>query len=419
MFVATIPTQAMTVILTNSDTSGWNMAQAQALQPWVQSSCTYNYAEDIQGTPGLFVSFGDANPKVNDLILYSDLDFSVESGQSRRGLSFVARANATDNTMISWFALNGTDINHSSLLVSTVQYTSPLNSESHYLITACVIDAIWYGTPVKYTVESNVVSANESAIPTFAETDARVVISPEWADAATGLYLSAMPRLDALGLSTDIAQNASPLLALAMADASDLSDYLPHWRDDLGDETGQVTRFTKDHSYDTLKHETFLSSTQFDSIVRFIDSEHLLQRYDEVLVFAYHDWTNPSSLAQYPIKHYVSGYGYDSSTIPVRLSLVVLCLYILAVTAYTAYSLVTGHTATSWDSIGEVVMLALASRQPEHIKGCSVGVETLSTYRKPVNIRVHKTKNEAEMIFEDDPGLLKTDYKELELNERY
>lgn len=100
-------------------------------------------------------------------------------------------------------------------------------------------------------------------------------------------------------------------------------------------------------------------------------------------------------------------------------SLTVLCVYLLAVTGYTIYSLVTGRTATSWDSSGEVVMLALNSRQPEHIKGSSVGVGTLATYRKPMNIRMHSKKNDAEMIFEDDLGLQKNEYKLVEANERY
>lgn len=48
------------------------------------------------------------------------------------------------------------------------------------------------------------------------------------------------------------------ILALGMADASNLIDYLPHWLDDNGDEfvEGYVTTFTADYDYDYPKDQT-------------------------------------------------------------------------------------------------------------------------------------------------------------------
>lgn len=185
--------QAVTFLMTKSDSSGWDMAQARALQPWVESSCTHNYAETAQDTPNSFVSFGDAYAKLNNLIAYANLDFSLESGQSRTAPLFMPRVNSAKNITVSWFALDGTNIDHSSPLVSTAQYTVSDGSNLHYYISACVIDALRHATPVNYTVDSGVVSTDVSVVSAFAETTMKIGMSLGWANAVTGQYLSAMP----------------------------------------------------------------------------------------------------------------------------------------------------------------------------------------------------------------------------------
>ncbi len=417
LVASTIPTQAVTRLLVDTATIEWNVAQVRALQPWVKSYCASYVPEDVRDDGQTFISFGNLNPEVNSLVAFSDLHAGADSGTSRSGLPFATLANPPYNTTLTWFALDGTEVNHSLLSVLAMWYQDSPSTKLEYYVSACVIDAFWYDTPVNYTRTGDLVSTDLSTINTFPETDNRIVIEPEWANALAGLYRDANPSKDPIDISLEIGINGAKVLALGIADSSNLDDYLPH--DEDGEELSSPTRFWANHKHDTRKNDSFLSSKQYDSVARFVADKKLLHRYHAVMVYAFDDWTDPASLAQYAIRHYVTGYGYDSSTVPVRLSLTVLFIYILIVTVYVAYSLFTGRTATSWDSIGEVVMLALNSRQPEHIKGCSVGVETLSTYRKPVNIRIQKKKNEAELIFEDDPGLQNTEYKVVELNERY
>lgn len=100
--------------------------------------------------------------------------------------------------------------------------------------------------------------------------------------------------------------------------------------------------------------------------------------------------TDIASLTKFEVERWVQGYGYDTSDTTVRLSLAVLATYALVATSYIFHSLASGRVGTSWDSIGELVMLTLNSKKPSHLLGTSVGVETFSTYGQLVNVRINK-----------------------------
>lgn len=91
------------------------------------------------------------------------------------------------------------------------------------------------------------------------------------------------------------------------------------------------------------------------------------------------------------------------------MSLVALSIYVCVALAHFIYNLTTGHASSSWDSIGELLMLALNSRRPGHMQGTSAGVETLETYRRPVNVRIGPDRT-AELIFDDDPEAQKASW---------
>ena len=360
-----------------------------------------------------FVWFGDANPKLNNLILFTDLALHAAPGLTRSGLHFAASKNYTSNDTATWFGLNGTEFSHSSLFVLADYWSELDNSLTQVSITACVIDAIWYETPVVYTDDLVSTGIATLGMKVWPKKNPRIKIDPEWAKSLVELYRGAMSSGNAfegdLDQSLDdLAFISAQILALGIADSIDLSGMY-----------GFQATFTPDHKEDTRKNESLLSSTQYDSIHRFFDDEKVFDHYDKVQVFSFGNWTDPASLTQYDVRSYETGYGYDTSTIPVQLSLAVLFIYVLVVATYATYSIASGRTATSWDSVGDLVVLALKSRPPEHMKGSSVGVGTMSTYRKRMNIRIHSKKNEAEMIFEDDPGFRKDEYKAIQPNEKY
>lgn len=54
---------------------------------------------------------------------------------------------------------------------------------------------------------------------------------------------------------------------------------------------------------------------------------------------------------------------------------------------HLAYTFITVETGSSWDTVSELVMLALNTRIPSHIQNTSAGVATLSTLRELVTIK--------------------------------
>ena len=110
--------------------------------------------------------------------------------------------------------------------------------------------------------------------------------------------------------------------------------------------------------------------------------------------------------------------GYDLSQTAVKLSLTVFIVCCAIVISYLVYSFTTGHTSSSWDSIGELFMLALNSRRPEHMSNTSAGVKTLATYREPIFVRVNEDES-LEVVFANDPGAKYTDWRNVARNEKY
>ena len=131
------------------------------------------------------------------------------------------------------------------------------------------------------------------------------------------------------------------------------------------------------------------------------------------------NWTTPSSLTQFSINAYDRGIGYGHSETTVPLSLAVLAIYGAIVIIYLIIIIsVTGKTATSWDSIGELVALVLNTQRPGHMQNMSVGVDVCATYARPVNVRVNG-KGSVEMVFDDDIGVRRRGFTVVEVNEKY
>lgn len=83
------------------------------------------------------------------------------------------------------------------------------------------------------------------------------------------------------------------------------------------------------------------------------------------------------------------GYGYNTSSTGVRLSLVVLGIYCLTATCRVVQLLVSGITSTAWNSAIELLVLASRSPRPrwENLEHTSVGIDTMQSFRGPVGTR--------------------------------
>ncbi|KAJ9659042.1 hypothetical protein H2198_003331 [Neophaeococcomyces mojaviensis] len=131
------------------------------------------------------------------------------------------------------------------------------------------------------------------------------------------------------------------------------------------------------------------------------------------------NWSDTDSLYQLKVDWFRSGYGFNSSGITVRLSITVLVIYDVLVVSYLIWTFVTGRTSSSWDSVGELLMLALNSKRATFLGRTSAGVESLSTYRQEVNVKVNELDESLELVFINDPDFDKTMYKDVEVNKVY
>ncbi|KAK8209670.1 hypothetical protein IWZ01DRAFT_527959 [Phyllosticta capitalensis] len=110
--------------------------------------------------------------------------------------------------------------------------------------------------------------------------------------------------------------------------------------------------------------------------------------------------------------------AYSTKDLAVQLSLAVLATYVAYILAFIIYTLGFSRTASfAWDSISELVALALLSKPPEKsLRNTRAGIETVELLKQHVHIRVVEDEK-LELVFKDeDAGRLTS---RIEPNHKY
>ncbi|KAL9113538.1 MAG: hypothetical protein Q9227_002276 [Pyrenula ochraceoflavens] len=383
-----------------------------SLQSFVEISCQENILHSGQDPQTTNLTFGNTGERAfNDLMSFAELQSS--GMQYRQSLDVDPSANLSSGHTLLWRAPPTNASTHSILLaegylnfdVQSIDGNSKeLNDNRKGLkasADACLLDAYWAQSAIKLN-NSGFSSTVEMG---FFESDLKVPISisPEWAEKLTSLWFSvSAAKTDAFHVM------APQVLAIGISDAivnpKDCASVLNYDWDLL----------TKNSS----SRSDCFTNQQFSSLSKLIKDKGLDKKFDSITTSFSSNWTDASALTQLDVHTYKQGYGYDSSSRPVRLSLAVLMLYCLIVAFYIIATLITGRTASSWDSTADLVMLGLNSRSPMHLDHTSVGVETLSTFREPVSIRVNE-KASVELVFDRDARARRRTMKEVEPNVAY
>jgi len=84
---------------------------------------------------------------------------------------------------------------------------------------------------------------------------------------------------------------------------------------------------------------------------------------------------------------------------------VVLLFYCIVAVLHIIYSVWAGLSSQSWDTVAEVVALAMQSQPTEKLKNTSAGISSTAIFKH--NIKVRKTGEDGkrlEMLFDDDGG---------------
>ena len=161
-----------------------------------------------------------------------------------------------------------------------------------------------------------------------------------------------------------------------------------------------------------------LPPKECNALHAYLNTTGMSDKYATIHLYSTSNWTDPTTLQYVTVKRYGSGYGYSIETIPVRLSVFILSTYILAMLSYLTYLLLTHQSGTSWNSIAELLMLALNSHQPQRLENTSVGVETLGTFKEPVSIRIN-AEDTAEIVFKNDLDVDQVRYRKVAVNTKY
>ena len=323
-------------------------------------------------------------------------------GYSESGLAYTGLMSINDGGLLSMMFFDPAQAGlNDSLWI--VYGEMRFGSGTLWTMTGCHVDAFWYSTHSNFSVVTAITTSNPAEDRTFRH-GMKIRLDREWASRVSELFRNS----SGANLNTML-ERAAAAIAIAVSDAG--SEYLPGTLPVVfPDRIGGILP-TPEENWRT-------TPVQRDALLRFVDKQGFLDRYAEVDNYAFDNWTDPARLSQISVQMSRRGYGYDPSETTVQLALAVLTFYCLIVAVFTAYTISTGVIATSWDTIGEFTLLALNSARPSHLPGTSVGVETLSTYRRQVSIRVNKG-NSTELVFDDDPALARTDYVRAQPNAEY
>ena len=128
------------------------------------------------------------------------------------------------------------------------------------------------------------------------------------------------------------------------------------------------------------------------------------------------------------MKMQVVGYAWYISGFSEYLAISVVIMYMAIALAHTIWVVSTGVTSSSWDTVTELLALALQSPVPGALRGAGAGIERLGTYQKTAKLRVTEEAGGEKLVLLVDeeehaePGpssSLRPRYRTVEIDKEY
>ena len=94
----------------------------------------------------------------------------------------------------------------------------------------------------------------------------------------------------------------------------------------------------------------------------------------------------------------VVGYAWYASSFSTYLATAVVVTYMLLAIAQTAWVLKNGVTSSSWDTVTELLALALRSPVSDALRGSGAGIERLVTYERLTKVRAMREAGEERLV---------------------
>jgi hypothetical protein len=364
---------------------------SRMLQPYLSVQCWHSDSPPNLNGSDQYVYFGPGQEYLNGLIAFPRL--SPNSSFGRTGDSAYATIPGSDvpkaTTYVSFHKLPERISNVTALMVSLSNNNG---------MDSCSIEAYWVQAKTNLTTGGVLIDETSSHLTILAHNAPLVQISLDWLVHATTMNNASL-YIGSLGAYLDM----TVVVPLVMSNLPSAP-------------LGASNQVLKQGSQII---ESNIHGVQQRSVMNaYCKREGFYKEYDEITLYTSTNWTDPTTLGRFDIQVLDEGYGYNSETSTVWLSLTVVIIYVCVAVLYLSFSLITGRTANSWDSVAELVALALNSQRPETLKYTSVGIETLSTFRQPVSVRVNE-HNSLELVFGDGKEEAASPYREVVVNEKY
>lgn len=391
-FYSTIPTRLSgSFITTRRFERQTDFAETSAMQPYLEIECNLYTVQSQGGVNNTFVDFGPGNSELNAVVPWSIVQPGVVSADDA---TFMA-ANYPQDTICESDGQNrpwnysalihkvpDNETRYSSLLVTTSGSPCQTDTNATLGVKACTIEAVWSEYLVNTSARTQV--AESYRIDTPSQPNITIHLPPNFVMRLADLYMQQINDYILEGM-------LQPLLAVALAASLPFTATLER----------QGSLLFNSSSNNPVP-SSYFTQQQIDAARSWIDKNNLLSTYSSIEIFGLNNWTDPSTLVQMEFKVFRSEYGYNSESVPVRLALVVFGVYVLVTAMHVVYTFATAETGTSWDSVADLLMLALNSRRPPPEVGpTSVGADSIATFREPVNVRINE-RNTAELVFEKD-----------------
>lgn len=377
-------------------------ARATSFQPYVQSDCKRQWLNGTDDPGSVYITFGDINPEATNLTFANLMDI----------IKSVTPDNATtDSIALAWDDAPTAASNHSILMVQgfLLEGGETFHEDAIARSESCIIDAIWAKANMNATINMNSDEViNAEMLPADSQQfDSQLIKIPgEWASRVVDVYVEYQPDIIYMPLERIFA------LALANTAPTPQIDFGP-----IGWHAVHTDPMYKDQEAGTLS----MSQAQYDATKAYFEAnKDLFSKHTDVFFYTSTNWSDPGNLYQLEVENFRQGYGYDSSSVPVLLSLIVISIYAFVAVIHLLCTLATGHVGRSWDTLAELLMLGLHSQPPAVAAAANttVGIETAVPFEELVSVRINEN-GRAELLFLGDDSNKRRALRRVEANEAY
>ena len=127
-------------------------------------------------------------------------------------------------------------------------------------------------------------------------------------------------------------------------------------------------------------------------------------------------WTSQNHF-MFTLTSRLPGLAYTMDDFPIGIAVSVLLIYCMYALSHLVYTIYSGVSSNAWDSIPELVALAVNSSPSKELLNTSAGIERLDTFRRSVNVRA--LNDHLEIVFDDTGQTGNVGFKMVERNKKY